>query len=93
MVLLHLYSCGSAYAEAFLRILHYIVKRDNCHIFLRPADASGDILSLLTSSSMLSGPETVARLTEYRLVSPARRMAGKPEKGFLHDIILSALTI
>ena len=36
-------------------------------MLLRPVDASGDILPVLSSSSMLSGPEAVARLAEYRL--------------------------
>ena len=36
-------------------------------MLLRPVDASGDILPVLSSRDMLSGPEAVARLVEYRL--------------------------
>lgn len=36
-------------------------------MLLRPVDASGDILPVLSSRALLSGPETVARLAEYRL--------------------------
>ncbi len=62
-------------------------------MFLRPAAASGDILPVLTSSSMLSGPEAAARPAEYRLSLLRGEWRENPEKGFLHDIILSALTI
>ena len=36
-------------------------------MILRPVDASGDILPVLSSRALLSGPEAVARLVEYRL--------------------------
>ena len=36
-------------------------------MLLRPVDASGDILPVLSSRALLSGPEAVARLAEYRL--------------------------
>ena len=36
-------------------------------MILRPVDASGDILPVSSSSALLSGPEAVARLVEYRL--------------------------
>ena len=36
-------------------------------MLLRGVDASGDILPVLSSRDMLSGPEAVARLVEYRL--------------------------
>ena len=36
-------------------------------MLIRPVDASGDILPVLSSRDMLSGPEAVARLVEYRL--------------------------
>ena len=36
-------------------------------MLLRPADVSGDILPVLSSRVLLSGPEAVARLAEYRL--------------------------
>ena len=34
---------------------------------IRPTDASGDILPVLSSSDLLSGPEAVAQLVKYRL--------------------------
>ena len=34
---------------------------------IRPTDSNGDILPVLSSRSLLSGPEAVARLVEYRL--------------------------
>ena len=36
-------------------------------MLLRPVDASGDILPVLSSSDLLSGPEAVARLVQDRL--------------------------
>ena len=36
-------------------------------MLLRGVDASGNILPVLSSHSLLSGPEAVARLAEYRL--------------------------
>ena len=36
-------------------------------MLLRPVDATGDILPVLSSRDMLSGPEAVAQLVEYRL--------------------------
>ena len=51
-------------------------------MLLRPVDASGDILPVLTSSSMLSGPEAVARLAEYRLSLLRGEWWENPEKGF-----------
>ena len=36
-------------------------------MILRPVDASGDILPVLSSRTLRSGPEAVARLVEYRL--------------------------
>ena len=36
-------------------------------MLLRPVDASGDILPVLSARDLLSGPEAVARLVEYRL--------------------------
>ena len=33
----------------------------------RPVDASGDILPVLSSSDLLSGPEAIAQLVKYRL--------------------------
>ena len=36
-------------------------------MIMRPLDASGDVLPVLSSRDLLSGPEAVARLVEYRL--------------------------
>ena len=36
-------------------------------MYLRPVDASGDILPVLSSNDLLSGPEAVAQLVLYRL--------------------------
>ena len=36
-------------------------------MLLRPTDPSGDILPVLSSSALLSGPEAVAQLVKYRL--------------------------
>ena len=36
-------------------------------MILRPVDASGDILPVLVSSDLLSGPEAVALLVQDRL--------------------------
>ena len=36
-------------------------------MILRPVDAAGDILPVLSSRTLLSGPEAVAQLVEYRL--------------------------
>ena len=51
-------------------------------MLLRPVDASGDILPVLSSSAMLSGPEAVARLAEYRLSLLWREWWENPESGF-----------
>jgi len=34
---------------------------------IRPTDSNGDILPVLSSRALLTGPEAVARLVEYRL--------------------------
>ena len=36
-------------------------------MYIRPTDASGDILPFLSSSGLLFGPEAVAQLVKYRL--------------------------
>ena len=36
-------------------------------MFLRPVDASGDLLPVLSSSDLLAGPEAVAQLVQDRL--------------------------
>ena len=51
-------------------------------MLLRPVDASGEILPVLSSSAMLSGPEAVARLAEYRLSLLRREWWENPESGF-----------
>ena len=51
-------------------------------MLLRPVDASGDLLPVPTSSAMLSGPEAVARLAEYRLSLLRGEWWENPENGF-----------
>ena len=51
-------------------------------MLLRPKDASGDILPVMTSSFMLSGPEAVALLAEYRLSLLQGEWWENPENGF-----------
>ena len=57
-------------------------------MFLRPADTSGDILPVGSSSSMLSGPEAVAQLVRYRLSLLRGEWWENPEWGFF---VLEAL--
>ena len=49
---------------------------------LRPVDASGDILPVLSSSALLSGPEAVAQLVKYRLSLLKGEWWENPEWGF-----------
>ena len=51
-------------------------------MILRPVDASGDIMPVLSSSCLLSGPEAVARLVQYRLSLLAGEWWEFPEAGF-----------
>ena len=51
-------------------------------MLLRPADASGDILPVRSSSAMLSGPEAVALLVRYRLSLLRGEWWENPESGF-----------
>ena len=51
-------------------------------MLLRPADASGDLLPVPSSSALLSGPKAVARLAEYRLSLLRREWWENPENGF-----------
>ena len=51
-------------------------------MFLRPADTSGDILPVGSSSAMLSGPEAVAQLVKYRLSLLRGEWWENPEWGF-----------
>ena len=69
-------------------MIHYTAKRDDCHMFLRPADASGDILPVLSSADLLSGPEAVAQLVKYRLSLLRGEWWENPEWGFF---VLEAL--
>ena len=57
-------------------------------MLLRPADASGDILPVRSSSAMLSGPEAVALLVRYRLSLLREEWWENPEWGFF---VLEAL--
>ena len=51
-------------------------------MLLRPVDASGDILPVLSSSDLLSGPEAVAQLVKYRLSLLRGEWWENPEWGF-----------
>ena len=51
-------------------------------MLLRPVDASGDILPVLSSSDMLSGPEAVALLVQDRLSLLRGEWWENPENGF-----------
>ena len=51
-------------------------------MLIRPVDASGDVLPVLSSSGLLSGPEAVARLVQYRLSLLRGEWWENPENGF-----------
>ncbi len=51
-------------------------------MILRPVDENGDILPVLSSSDLLSGPEAVARLVQYRLSLLRGEWWENPESGF-----------
>ena len=51
-------------------------------MLLRPMDASGDILPVMYSSAMLSGPEAVALLVQDRLSLLQGEWWENPENGF-----------
>ncbi len=51
-------------------------------MILRPVDASGDILPVLSSSDMLSGPEAAALLVQDRLSLLRGEWWENPENGF-----------
>ena len=51
-------------------------------MLLRPVDASGDLLPVMSSSDLLSGPEAVARLVQYRLSLLRGEWWENPENGF-----------
>ena len=51
-------------------------------MLLRPVDASGDILPVMSSSVLLSGPEAVALLVQDRLSLLQGEWWENPERGF-----------
>ena len=51
-------------------------------MFLRPVDVTGDILPVMSSADLLSGPEAAARLAEYRLSLLQGEWWENPEAGF-----------
>ena len=60
-------------------------------MLFRPLDASGDILPVLSSGALLSGPEAVAQLVKCRLSLLAGEWWETPDLGFpLPDSLASA---
>ena len=51
-------------------------------MLLRPADTSGDVLPVLSSRDLLSGPEAAAQLVQDRLSLMTGEWWENPEKGF-----------
>ena len=51
-------------------------------MLLRPVDASGDILPVLSSSALITGPEAVALLVQDRLSLLRGEWWENPENGF-----------
>ena len=51
-------------------------------MLIRSADSSGDILPVLSSRDLLSGPEAVAQLVKYRLSMLQGEWWETPEAGF-----------
>ena len=51
-------------------------------MILRPVDSTGDILPVLSTSALLSGPETVAQLVQYRLSLLQGEWWENPSRGF-----------
>ena len=51
-------------------------------MLLRPADASGDVLPVLSSADLFSGPEAVAQLVQYQLSLLRGEWWENPEWGF-----------
>ena len=51
-------------------------------MILRPVDAAGDILPVLSSRDLLSGPEAVARLVAFKLSLLKGDWWENPEDGF-----------
>ena len=51
-------------------------------MILRPVDAKGDILPVLSRKALLHGPAAAARLAEYRLTTYTGEWWENPEKGF-----------
>ena len=50
---------------------------------LRPVDAAGDVLPVLSAGSMFSGPGAVALLVKYRLSLLRGEWWENPERGFV----------
>ena len=63
-------------------------------MLIRPVDASGDILPVLSSSDLLAGPEAVAQLVQDRLSLLQGEWWERPEYGFsiLESLQSSRLT-
>ena len=61
---------------------------------LRPVDAAGDVLPVLSSGDMVSGPEAVALLVKYRLSLLRGEWWENPNLGFgiLDTLRFSRLT-
>ena len=51
-------------------------------MLLRPVDASGDVLPVLSVSALLSGPEAVVQLVRYRLSQLSGEWWENPSLGF-----------
>lgn len=51
-------------------------------MILRPVDANGDILPVLSRKELLSGPAAIAKLAEYRLTTYTGEWWENPKKGF-----------
>ena len=51
-------------------------------MILRPIDPGGDILPVLSSSALLSGPEAIAQLVQYRLSLLQGEWWENPSRGF-----------
>ena len=63
-------------------------------MLLRSVDSSGDILPALSSRDLLSGPEAVAQLVQYRLSLLQGEWWETPENGFfiLEEIRIGRVT-
>ena len=63
-------------------------------MLLRPVDSYGDVLPVLSSQDLLSGPEAVAQLVQYRLALLQGEWWEYPEDGFfiLEEMRLGRIT-